>query len=48
VDRDRQLPFTLAAGDEITVTIAEVGTLTSTVVAGKEPLTWLADPATPR
>ncbi|WP_066367019.1 fumarylacetoacetate hydrolase family protein [Herbidospora mongoliensis] len=30
-----ELPFTLKAGDEITITISEVGTLTSTVVAGK-------------
>ena len=37
------LPFTLADGDRVTITVGEVGTLTSTVVAGKEPLTWLAD-----
>ncbi|MEV0404453.1 fumarylacetoacetate hydrolase family protein [Actinoallomurus sp. NPDC050550] len=43
-----ELPFTLAAGDEIAIAIAEVGTLTSTVVAGNEPMAWLADPATPR
>ncbi|WP_345428198.1 fumarylacetoacetate hydrolase family protein [Actinoallomurus vinaceus] len=43
-----ELPFTLAAGDEIAITIAEVGTLTSTVVAGREPMAWLGDPATPR
>ncbi len=30
-----ELPFTLRAGDEVTITISEVGTLTSTVVAGK-------------
>ncbi len=30
-----ELPFTLRAGDEITISIGEVGTLTSTVVAGK-------------
>jgi len=37
------LPFTLADGDRITITVGEVGTLTSTVVSGREPLTWLAD-----
>lgn len=37
------LPFTLAAGDRVVITVGEVGTLTSTVVSGKEPLTWLAD-----
>lgn len=37
------LPFTLADGDRVVITVAEVGTLTSTVVSGKEPLTWLAD-----
>lgn len=37
------LPFTLADGDRVTITIGEVGTLTSTVVSGKESLTWLAD-----
>ncbi|GAA5066790.1 2-dehydro-3-deoxy-D-arabinonate dehydratase [Thermocatellispora tengchongensis] len=36
------LPFTLAADDEITISIAQVGTLTSTVVVGKKSLTWLA------
>src|SRR5690606_8504176 len=30
------LPFTLRPGDEIAITIAEVGTLTSSVVEGKE------------
>jgi 2-dehydro-3-deoxy-D-arabinonate dehydratase len=35
------LPFTLAAGDEISIGIAEVGTLTSTVVAGKDAMAWL-------
>ncbi|MCO6005488.1 fumarylacetoacetate hydrolase family protein [Actinoallomurus purpureus] len=37
------LPFTLAAGDEIAITIAEVGTLTSTVVAGRDPMAWLPE-----
>lgn len=37
------LPFTLADGDRVTITVGEVGTLTSTVVSGKEALTWLAD-----
>jgi 2-dehydro-3-deoxy-D-arabinonate dehydratase len=37
------LPFTLTAGDRIAITVGGVGTLTSTVVSGKEPLTWLAD-----
>jgi 2-dehydro-3-deoxy-D-arabinonate dehydratase len=43
-----EFPFTLAAGDEIAITIAEVGTLTSTVVSGKEPMAWLAEGAPPR
>ncbi|MGW4488063.1 fumarylacetoacetate hydrolase family protein [Amycolatopsis sp. NPDC004368] len=30
------LPFTLAAGDRVAITVGEVGTLTSTVVSGKE------------
>jgi 2-dehydro-3-deoxy-D-arabinonate dehydratase len=37
------LPFTLLDGDRIAITVGEVGTLTSTVVSGKERLTWLAD-----
>lgn len=37
------LPFTLTAGDRVSITVGEVGTLTSTVVSGKESLTWLAD-----
>jgi 2-dehydro-3-deoxy-D-arabinonate dehydratase len=37
------LPFTLTAGDRVTITVAEVGTLSSTVVAGKAPLSWLAE-----
>lgn len=37
------LPFTLADGDRLAITVGEVGTLTSTVVSGREPLTWLAD-----
>jgi 2-dehydro-3-deoxy-D-arabinonate dehydratase len=43
-----ELPFTLAHGDEIAITIAEIGTLTSAVVAGKDPMGWLADRATAR
>ncbi len=38
-----ELPFTLTEGDRVVITVGEVGTLTSTVVSGKEPLTWLAD-----
>ncbi|MEV5704006.1 fumarylacetoacetate hydrolase family protein [Actinoallomurus sp. NPDC052274] len=38
-----ELPFTLAGGDEIAITIAEIGTLTSTVVVGKDPMAWLAE-----
>lgn len=38
-----ELPFTLTAGDRVTITIGEVGTLTSTVVSGKAALDWLAD-----
>jgi 2-dehydro-3-deoxy-D-arabinonate dehydratase len=38
-----ELPFTLAPGDEITITIAQIGTLTSTVVRGKDAMSWLAD-----
>ncbi|MCG5218254.1 fumarylacetoacetate hydrolase family protein [Streptosporangium soli] len=38
-----ELPFTLAAGDEIIITIAQIGTLTSTVVRGKTAMSWLAD-----
>ncbi|MGB3441069.1 MAG: fumarylacetoacetate hydrolase family protein [Actinophytocola sp.] len=37
------LPFTLAAGDRVAITVGEVGTLTSTVVSGKQALTWLAN-----
>lgn len=37
------LPFTLTAGDRLTITIGEVGTLTSTVVSGRNDLGWLAD-----
>jgi 2-dehydro-3-deoxy-D-arabinonate dehydratase len=36
------LPFTLRAGDRVTITIGEVGSLTSTVVSGKAELGWLA------
>jgi len=37
------LPFTLRGGDRVTITIGEVGSLTSTVVTGKKDLAWLAD-----
>jgi 2-dehydro-3-deoxy-D-arabinonate dehydratase len=37
------LPFTLTAGDRVVITVGEVGTLTSTVVSGKESLAWLTD-----
>ena len=37
------LPFTLAEGDRIAITVGEVGTLTSTVVSGTESLAWLTD-----
>jgi 2-dehydro-3-deoxy-D-arabinonate dehydratase len=36
------LPFTLLGGDEIIITIDEIGTLTNTVVAGKAEMQWLA------
>ena len=43
------LPFTLRRRRRDRITIAEVGTLTSSVVEGKENLAWLAaaadDPA---
>ncbi|GIH26555.1 fumarylacetoacetate (FAA) hydrolase [Acrocarpospora phusangensis] len=39
------LPFTLRAGDEITISISGIGTLTSTVVAGKAAMNWLAETA---
>jgi 2-dehydro-3-deoxy-D-arabinonate dehydratase len=39
------LPFTLLAGDGVVIAIAEVGTLTSTVVTGKAEMTWLTDRA---
>ncbi|HEY7486659.1 MAG TPA: fumarylacetoacetate hydrolase family protein [Streptosporangiaceae bacterium] len=42
------LPFTLLAGDEITIAIADVGTLTSAVVVGKAALRWLSDVPTDR
>jgi 2-dehydro-3-deoxy-D-arabinonate dehydratase len=38
------LPFTLLSGDQIAIAIAEVGTLTSTVVSGKAEMGWLAAP----
>jgi 2-dehydro-3-deoxy-D-arabinonate dehydratase len=37
------LPFTLTDGDRVAITVGEVGTLTSTVVSGKAPLSWLTD-----
>jgi 2-dehydro-3-deoxy-D-arabinonate dehydratase len=37
-----ELDFTLAEGDVITITIAEVGTLTNTVATGREPFAFLA------
>jgi 2-dehydro-3-deoxy-D-arabinonate dehydratase len=37
-----ELDFALAAGDVITITIDEVGTLTNTVAVGREPFTFLA------
>ncbi|HZB33893.1 MAG TPA: fumarylacetoacetate hydrolase family protein [Streptosporangiaceae bacterium] len=36
------LPFTLLAGDEIIITITDVGTLTSRVVSGKAAMSWLS------
>jgi 2-dehydro-3-deoxy-D-arabinonate dehydratase len=37
-----ELDFALAEGDVITITIAEVGTLTNTVAVGREPFAFLA------
>ena len=37
-----ELDFALAEGDVITITIAEVGTLTNTVATGREPFVFLA------
>jgi len=37
------LPFTLLAGDEIIITITDVGTLTSRVVSGKAAMSWLTE-----
>jgi 2-dehydro-3-deoxy-D-arabinonate dehydratase len=37
-----ELDFALAEGDVITITIDEVGTLTNTVAAGREPFAFLA------
>jgi 2-dehydro-3-deoxy-D-arabinonate dehydratase len=37
-----ELDFALAEGDVITITIAEVGTLTNTVATGREPFEFLA------
>jgi 2-dehydro-3-deoxy-D-arabinonate dehydratase len=41
------LPFSLLGGDEIVITIAEIGTLTSTVVAGKAEMRWLTERRAP-
>jgi 2-dehydro-3-deoxy-D-arabinonate dehydratase len=38
-----ELPFSLAGRDEITITVSEVGTLTSTVVAGRAAMEWLTE-----
>jgi 2-dehydro-3-deoxy-D-arabinonate dehydratase len=38
-----ELDFTLTDGDEVAITVAEVGTLTNPVVVGAEPLRWLTD-----
>ncbi|HEU5158500.1 MAG TPA: fumarylacetoacetate hydrolase family protein [Streptosporangiaceae bacterium] len=40
------LPFTLLPGDEIVITITDVGTMTSTVVAGKTAMSWLTNTVT--
>jgi 2-dehydro-3-deoxy-D-arabinonate dehydratase len=37
------LPFSLAAGDQVAITVAEVGTLRSTVVSGKDLVAKLLD-----
>ncbi|MEW2500855.1 fumarylacetoacetate hydrolase family protein [Amycolatopsis sp. CA-161197] len=37
------LPFTLAAGDRVAITVGEVGTLTSTVVSGKDEVAKLLE-----
>ncbi len=36
-----ELSFTLQDGDVVSISIAEVGTLTNRVVVGKDPLAWL-------
>jgi len=38
-----ELDFTLTDGDEVAITVAEVGTLTNPVVVGTEPFGWLLD-----
>lgn len=38
-----ELDFTLSDGDEVAITVAEVGTLTNPVVVGTEPFGWLLD-----
>ncbi|MET7994551.1 fumarylacetoacetate hydrolase family protein [Amycolatopsis sp. NPDC005232] len=37
------LPFTLAAGDRVAITVGEIGTLTSTVVSGKDEVAKLLE-----
>jgi 2-dehydro-3-deoxy-D-arabinonate dehydratase len=37
------LPFSLLAGDEIVITITDVGTLSSRVVSGKDAMSWLTE-----
>ncbi|MEU4391979.1 fumarylacetoacetate hydrolase family protein [Kribbella sp. NPDC023855] len=37
-----ELDFALAAGDEVAISISEVGTLTNTVAVGREPFAFLA------
>lgn len=41
------LPFTLLAGDRVTISISQVGTLVNDVVVGKAPMAWLADALQP-
>lgn len=38
-----ELDFTLTDGDEVAISVAEVGTLTNPVVVGTEPFSWLLD-----
>lgn len=37
-----ELDFALRAGDEVAITISEIGTLTNTVAVGREPFAYLA------